>query len=321
MSLGQTCCFLTLLLSAALMGCVANEADENNGRVISVWPEPDRPAKQPRIPEVVKNTPQLNRIAAIRAKRYPSNSIVVVGQPFDIGQRVIKFNDPTGFDAYQKPWHFGQRIDRFGNAKPDLSAERVREIENMGYSLDALRQVVDRVVIHYDAAGSAALCFDVLNRRELSAHFLLDVDGTIYQTLDVHERAWHAGLNNSRSVGIEIAHLGARPVAELGGMDGIPPGMVRGSIHGQAFAQHPYTDAQYHSLANLLAGLSRALPKIKIKAPRDAQGRLLMTVMPPPMFETFQGLVGHYHLTKQKPDPGPAFDWSRVLTETASAGR
>ncbi|MEM9559092.1 MAG: N-acetylmuramoyl-L-alanine amidase, partial [Planctomycetota bacterium] len=37
------------------------------------------------------------------------------------------------------------------------------------------------------------------------------VDGTIYQTLDVTERAWHATKANSRSVGIEIAQIGAYP--------------------------------------------------------------------------------------------------------------
>jgi hypothetical protein len=42
-----------------------------------------------------------------------------------------------------------------------------------------------------------------------SLHFLLDLDGTIYQTLDLKERAWHATTSNARSVGIEIANMGA----------------------------------------------------------------------------------------------------------------
>ena len=40
---------------------------------------------------------------------------------------------------------------------------------------------------------------------------MLDLDGTIYQTLDLKERAWHATTSNSRSVGIEIANIGAYP--------------------------------------------------------------------------------------------------------------
>jgi hypothetical protein len=27
----------------------------------------------------------------------------------------------------------------------------------------------------------------------------------------------------------------------------------------------------------------------------------------------FHGVVGHYHLTRDKFDPGPAFDWERFL--------
>ena len=38
---------------------------------------------------------------------------------------------------------------------------------------------------------------------------MLDIDGTIYQTLDLKERAWHATTSNSRSVGIEVANMGA----------------------------------------------------------------------------------------------------------------
>ena len=38
---------------------------------------------------------------------------------------------------------------------------------------------------------------------------VLDLDGTIYQTLDLKERAWHATTSNTRSIGIEIANIGA----------------------------------------------------------------------------------------------------------------
>jgi N-acetyl-anhydromuramyl-L-alanine amidase AmpD len=39
---------------------------------------------------------------------------------------------------------------------------------------------------------------------------MLDLDGTIYQTLDLKERASHATIANSRSIGIEIANMGCR---------------------------------------------------------------------------------------------------------------
>jgi N-acetyl-anhydromuramyl-L-alanine amidase AmpD len=63
------------------------------------------------------------------------------------------------------------------------------------------------------------------DQRGLSVHFMLDVDGTIYQTLDVKERAWHATTSNDRSVGIEIANMGAYPVPGNG--EPLPGPLVR----------------------------------------------------------------------------------------------
>jgi hypothetical protein len=82
--------------------------------------------------------------------------------------------------------------------------------------LPTLQRVVDQFVLHYDVAGTSRTCFRVLHDvRGLSVHFMLDIDGTIYQTLDVKERAWHATVSNDRSVGIEIANIGAYPIGRM----------------------------------------------------------------------------------------------------------
>ena len=36
-------------------------------------------------------------------------------------------------------------------------------------------------------------------------------------------------------------------------------------------------------------------------------------VLPASECEAFGGILGHHHLTEQKGDPGPAFDWERYL--------
>lgn len=78
--------------------------------------------------------------------------------------------------------------------------------------MSLLAETVDQFVIHYDACGLSQTCFDLLqDQRDLSVHFMLDLDGTIYQTLDVKERAWHATIANTRAIGIEIANVGAYP--------------------------------------------------------------------------------------------------------------
>lgn len=68
-------------------------------------------------------------------------------------------------------------------------------------------------------------------------------------------------------------------------------------------------------MAKLGAALARALPKIRLDAPRRADGELVQRVLSPEAFDAFSGVLGHYHVQKNKTDPGPAFDWGRFLAE------
>lgn len=81
--------------------------------------------------------------------------------------------------------------------------------------------VPDLVVIHYTAMASCAdsrarLCDPV---AEVSAHWLIDLDGSAEQLVDESRRAWHAGAGawgavtdvNSRSIGIELQNAGNHP--------------------------------------------------------------------------------------------------------------
>src|SRR5262245_43453849 len=71
-----------------------------------------------------------------------------------------------------------------GGTGTRLDPETFERVRGGGWDLDALRKVVDQFVIHYDVCGTSRACFRVLHdTRGLSVHFLLDVDGTIYQTL------------------------------------------------------------------------------------------------------------------------------------------
>src|ERR1041385_3139945 len=91
-----------------------------------------------------------------------------------------------------------------------LTAEEIERVRGGGWDLPLLQKVVDQFVIHFDVCGVSRECFNVLHdHRDLSVHFMLDIDGTLYQTLDLKERAWHATTSNNRSIGIEIANMGA----------------------------------------------------------------------------------------------------------------
>jgi N-acetyl-anhydromuramyl-L-alanine amidase AmpD len=236
--------------------------------------------------------------------------------------------------------------NRYNSRRDALSAEQAEKVRGGGWDLPLLQQVVDQFVIHYDVAGTSRQCFNILqDHRDLSVHFLLDVDGTIYQTLDLKERAWHAGTANTRSVGIEIANIGAyavgatnpfaewyRPDAAVGttltipakfgdggvrseGFIGHPAraGMVTGAIHGEDYVQYDFTPQQYEALAKLTAALCQALPRIECRFPADENGKPISRKLSDEELKEFHGVLGHYHLDSGKFDPGPAFDWERVM--------
>lgn len=208
------------------------------------------------------------------------DEIVIDGRYVRTGAKVILWTDPGGFNGYS-PGHFGQRPPG---------------------------QVIDQFVLHYDAAGSSKRCFEILQERKLSVHFLLDTDGTIYQTLDTNERAWHATKANDRSIGIEIANIGAYPV------EGAPPaGAIVGNVQGQELWMHDFTPQQYDALIKLTSALCSAFPHIRCEYPRDASGRVVSHVLEENAFRRFQGVLGHFHVQANKQDPGPAFQWDYVI--------
>jgi N-acetyl-anhydromuramyl-L-alanine amidase AmpD len=197
-------------------------------------------------------------------------------------------------------------------------------------------------VLHYDVAYTSENCFRILhNVRGLSVHFMLDLDGTIYQTCDLRERARQASIANDRSIGIEIAHPGPLtgqprlvkrykqdeegvvlevpefvPLGALTSRRWRParPELIHGRVQGQQLAQYDFTAAQYEALTSLLAALHRVLPRIRLDAPRSEDGAIIWRALSPAELFAFEGVIGHYHVTTKKIDPGPAFDWERLFT-------
>lgn len=103
------------------------------------------------------------------------------------------------------------------------------------------RLSIDAIVLHYTGLreedceawtkdpGGEALAWLCEPHAEVSAHYLIHLDGSIVQLVAEHRRAWHAGRSvwqgcadiNSCSVGIEIVNTG-----HAGGLPAYPPSQI-----------------------------------------------------------------------------------------------
>ncbi|MDY7227864.1 peptidoglycan recognition protein family protein [Hyalangium rubrum] len=135
---------------------------------------------------------------------------------------------------------------------------------------------IDTIVLHHTASNNGA--GDLAHMRnpasDVSAHYMIDKDGKIYQLVNDQKRAWHAGAGelhgvptdvNGRSIGIEIVNDGS--------------------------GKTPFTDAQYKSLTQLTGYLKQEykVPMNNIVGHKDVavpKGR--------------------------KSDPAANFDWNRL---------
>lgn len=101
---------------------------------------------------------------------------------------------------------------------------------------------VDTLVLHYtgmrDAAAALARLRDPAAR--VSAHWLVEEDGTVHRLVPEERRAWHAGVAcwrgapdiNDRSVGIELVNPGHEfgyrpfPAAQVGALEALAGGIL-----------------------------------------------------------------------------------------------
>ena len=154
-------------------------------------------------------------------------------------------------------------------------------------------------VNHWDVCLDSTRCNDVLNKRGISVHFLIDNDGTIFQTLDMQHGAWHgsSGRVNRASVGVEISNayypkyqnwykkrgFGERPI------------MKDVIVHGQKLDDFTgFYDIQIKAAQALWKAIE-SCSDVEYETPLDVQDVV---------YGKFAGIVSHYHCTKKKIDCG-----------------
>lgn len=137
---------------------------------------------------------------------------------------------------------------------------------------------IDSIIIHYTDMPTAerALAWLCDSKSQVSAHYLIDEKGTIYQLIEEDKRAWHAGESywqgredlNSCSIGIELANPG------------------------HSFGHLPFPEAQIEALITLCQRIQTrwGIPSSRILGHSDVAPR-------------------------RKQDPGHLFPWDRLAQE------
>jgi len=161
-------------------------------------------------------------------------------------------------------------------------------------------------VNHWDVCLSSSSCQQVLDKKGISVHFLIDNDGTIYQTIDMQHGCWHAGSTrvNRASVGVEISNAyypkyqawyvkngyGERPLVE------------NSRVHGESL--DPYLDfypVQIRALKALWKAIHEGL-EIPYEAPLTQFGNTSTNYEQEVKYGAFSGFISHYHVSKTKRD-------------------
>ena len=154
-------------------------------------------------------------------------------------------------------------------------------------------------VNHWDVCLNSKSCNDILNRSGISVQFLIDNDGTIYQTMDMQHGAWHAGSErvNRASVGVEISNAyypkyadwyvqngyGERPMVDDAWVNGVKLDPFMGFYPEQIEA------------AKALWKAVASASNVKLKTKLNQFGKVSTKYEKEIVYGKFEGVISHYH--------------------------
>jgi len=151
------------------------------------------------------------------------------------------------------------------------------------------------VVNHRDDPYNMEYVRQTFIDADVSIHYILDRDGTVYCYVPEDRSAWHAGKGewlgdekytnkmNLYSIGIEVVGIGS--------MEDMSPYLHESEYKALDRSILGFTDAQYESLKLLVADICQ---RNNIPLDRDH-------------------VIGHEEYSPKKNDPGDLFDWSRIV--------
>ncbi len=177
------------------------------------------------------------------------------------------------------------------------------------------KRKITQFINHWDVCLSSKSCQRVLDRRGISVHFLIDNDGTIYQTGDLQNIHWHAGISkiNAKSIGVEISNaydlkwqswykkngFGERAIVE------------DAYVHGKKLRPHlDFYPVQIEALQALWKAVHNACD-IPLETPTGAAKDAYTASA---SSGKFKGILSHYHVKKTKIDCG-GLDIEKLLED------
>lgn len=166
------------------------------------------------------------------------------------------------------------------------------------------------IVMHYTGSlrASSSISWLADSRSKVSAHLVIDREGSVTQMVDFNKKAWHAGPSssqgysglNNHSIGIELLNIGILTVRNDDVIDGY--GRITGldkrdlqKVQGEYWL--PYSEKQLDELHGVVEALVSTYPSI---------------------FDC----VGHEEIDtrKKKRDPGPLFPMPRYDSLVSQRG-
>jgi len=188
----------------------------------------------------------------------------------------------------------------------NLTAEDGLALPTNCFRMHAEDRKPTMVVTHWDAALSAKSCYNILQKRNISSHFVIDNDGTIYQMVDTKHIAWHAGNRrvNNASIGIDFSNAYYTKYQKYYEKKGYGPRPVLSNsmVNGRKLKDHlGYYPVQIEAYKALLKCLHEHYG-IKLCCPMTGNGKLFTAKHSLSESAKYEGVVCHYHLTHKKID-------------------
>ena len=217
-----------------------------------------------------------------------NTSIVACGQKFDIGCRVVLWNEEEGLSFYPKKSFYARDV-----------------------SLNDLQKEITCFVLHHSVTYTAHSTFRGLLGRNLSVNFTIDDDvnadgvATIFQCADIKEACWSHGPLNRQGAGVEISYhpecwqdpnLYSKANIEKFAVQ--PHEIITDKAFGVDRKVFAPTEAQVKAVIRLMWGYSELFPFIRAEFPKDADGKIIRGIIPEP-----KGFLLHSNFNPQKCDP------------------